>query len=75
MNRYVLAKEADRYLVEVAPATAKYIEECNNQNQAILRLYEGKNFYLKGNRNLAHNECKISVILDEKSLNGAQIFC
>ena len=50
VHRYVLAKDSPRYLVEVSPATAKYIEECNNQNQAILGLYEGKHFYLKGNR-------------------------
>ena len=75
VNRYVLAKDSSRYLVEVSPAAAKYIEECNSQNQAILKLYEGKQFYLKGNRNLSSGECKVSVILDEKSMHGAQIFC
>lgn len=75
VNRYVLAKDSSRYLVEVSPAAAKYIEECNNQNQAILKLYEGKHFYLKDNRNLSSGECKVSVILDEKSMHGAQIFC
>ena len=75
VHRYVLAKDSPRYLVEVSPATAKYIEECNNQNQAILGLYEGKHFYLKGNRSLSAGECRVSAILDEKSMNGAQIFC
>ena len=79
VNRVALHTDCDSYIVEVAPSVAKYIVEKNNQNQAILPVYENKTFYLCENKFFHNHDCKVTPITEsktrEKAIRDTQIFC
>lgn len=78
VNRVVLRAEAESYIVEVAPSVARYILDKNNQNEAILEVYNNKTFYLVENR-LAHtHDIKVTPVTDGKQLEQLReksVFC
>ena len=79
VNRVVMHSEKKSFLVEVAPAVGKYITEKNNANEAILRNYEDRKFYLTIKKDAHMHHIKVtSIAAAKKAENGlkeAQIFC
>ncbi len=64
-----------KYIVEVSPVVEEYIVNKNNQNQAILPVYEHTQFYIKGVPGVHPEHIKITAANDKDLLGGAQIFC
>ncbi|WP_294083313.1 Rne/Rng family ribonuclease, partial [Proteiniphilum sp. UBA5384] len=64
-----------RYLVEVAPALEEYIVSKNNQNQAVLPIFENVQFYVRGLPGAHPEHIQITKLPEKNMPNGAQVFC
>lgn len=70
VNRYVLAVEAQKYVVYCSQKAISYIEGCNERGMNMLRDYPGKTFYLCPDENANRYTCKVEALIDSGAIKN-----